>query len=106
MYGIRRASYMAGKKHKSQLSTNDSTQLNKARMALGDLFTEDNERNVRFLKQRYYEHGSNASKLLAFQIKKQGSQTVVQKIKQNDPEKPFLYKPVLLFSTIIYKYIL
>lgn len=80
-------------RHKSQLSTSDLTQLNEARRALGDLLTDNAERNLRFLKQRYYEHGSRASKLLAFQLKKQMSLTVVQKIKNNDPDKPFLYKP-------------
>lgn len=45
-------------RHKSQLSTNDLTQLKEARRALGYLLTNNTERNLRFLKQRYYEDGS------------------------------------------------
>lgn len=60
---------------------------------LDDLLMEKVERNLRFLKQKYYEHGSRASRLLASRLRKQYSLTTVQKIKSGKSDKPFLYKP-------------
>lgn len=59
-----------GQNHKKLLSTNELAQLNEAIWALGNLLTENIERNLTFLKQHYYEYGSKANKLLAFQLKK------------------------------------
>lgn len=58
-----------------------------------EVYSENIERNLRFLKQRYYEHGSKVSRFLASQLKKQTSLTIIQKVKDRDSEKPFLYKP-------------
>lgn len=81
------------KQHKENITIENLHKLKEAKQELDDLLSDGIERNIRFLKQKYYEHGSRASRLLASQLRKQYSLTAVQKIKSNKSDKPFLYKP-------------
>lgn len=81
------------KQHKENTSTETLSKLKQVKQELENLLTEKIERNLRYVKQRYYEHGNRASRLLASQLKKKCSNTTVQKIKGNTPDNTFLYKP-------------
>lgn len=72
------------KKHKQTASSDVFKPLNDARRELNSLLSEKIEGNLRFTNQRYYEYGNRASKLLAFQLKKQQSSNIVQKIKSSN----------------------
>lgn len=85
--------YDLEKQHKENMSAENLLKLKMAKQELDDLLMEKVERNLRFLKQKYYEHGSGASRLLASQLRKQYSLTTVKKIKSGKSDKPFLYKP-------------
>lgn len=46
------------------------TPLKEAQRELNSLISDKIEGNLRFTKQKYYEHGNRASRLLAFHLKK------------------------------------
>lgn len=85
--------------HKQNPTTENLKQLKEVRRELDDLLTEKVERNLRFLKQKFYEHGSRANRLLASQLRKKIGLNIVKKIKTNSADKPFLYKPAEISET-------
>jgi len=74
--------------HKKSLSPTLLTNLRDAQREYDSLVTEKIEGNLRFINQKYYEHGNRASQLLAFRLRKQRSSNVVKKLKRNNPPKP------------------
>lgn len=81
------------RQHKISTSTDILNKLKQVKQELENLLTEKVERNVRYLKQKYYEHGNRASRLLASQLRKKCSSTIVQKIKNNTPDNSFVHTP-------------
>lgn len=73
--------------HKIAQSPDLLKSLMEARRLLDSLLTDKAERCLRFTRQRYYEHGARATRLLAFQLRKQQSSRVVTKIKSSTPPK-------------------
>lgn len=59
--------------HKQNITVDNLTLLTEARRELDELLTDQVERILRFLKQSFYEFGSRASKLFAFQLRKKGA---------------------------------
>lgn len=55
--------------------------LKEQRQKLDDLLTYKAEGQLRFANQKYYQYGNRASRLLAFQLRKEQSSRVVHKIK-------------------------
>lgn len=70
--------------HKKTPSTKLLDELKSLRRQLDQLVTEKIEGSLRFTKQKYYEYGNRASKLLALQLKKQQSSNTVQKLKLDE----------------------
>lgn len=66
--------------HKSVSSSNVNTELKEARKAFDKLLSLKAEGALRFTKQRYYENGNRASRLLAFQLRKAQANRTVAKV--------------------------
>ena len=71
-------------------------ELKSARQALNSLTSIKVERNLRFVKQKYYESGDRASRLLAYRLKKQQALSTVSKIRTM--ENSFVSKPAEISS--------
>lgn len=56
-------------------------QVQDCRRSLEELLTRKAEGALRYASQRYYEKGNRASRLLAFQLRKEQSNRIVSKIK-------------------------
>lgn len=67
--------------HKATRDEDILRQLRESRAALDDLLTRKAEGALRYTSQRYYEMGNRASRLLAFQLRKDQSSRIVPKIK-------------------------
>ena len=66
-------------------------QMRPLKQEIDKIYCDEIEKNLRFTKQRYYEAGSKASKLLAWRLRKQQSENTVYKIR--DPAtKKVIYK--------------
>lgn len=78
--------------HKQTPSTSLLTPLKEAPRELNNLISDKIEGNLRFVKQKLYEHGNRASRLLAFRLRKQQSSNIVQKRKSKN-STTFLTKP-------------
>lgn len=68
------------RQHKGAGSSNVITELTEARKALDKLLSLKAEGALRFTKQRYYENGNRASRLLAFQLRKAQANRTVAKV--------------------------
>lgn len=79
--------------HKPNPTAGILEQARECRNKLRDMLTAKVERNIRFLRQKYYEQGNKASRLLVSRLRKQTGKSAVQKIRNNETDKPFLYKP-------------
>lgn len=66
--------------HKTTRMSNINTELKEARKALDKLLSYKAEGALRFSKQRYYEMGNKASRLLAFQLRKAQANRTVSKV--------------------------
>jgi len=66
--------------HKTTRMSNIATKLKETRKALDKLLSYKAEGALRFSKQRYYEMGNKASRLLAFQLRKAQANRTVSKI--------------------------
>lgn len=86
--------------HKAQPTAVLLTELREVHRALDSLLSNKIEGQLRFAKQRYYEHGSRASILLAFQVRKQQESNVVQKLKSLKPNQ-FLTKLYNIFQRLL-----
>ena len=62
-------------------------QMRPLKQEVGKMYCEEVEKNLRFTKQRYYEAGSKASKLLAWRLRKQQSESTVYKIRDPTTKK-------------------
>lgn len=56
-------------------------------MALDNLLTERVERSLTFTKQKYYDYGLKALKLLAYKLKKQQTKSYILALKNNQTNK-------------------
>ena len=66
--------------HKNNRSSNTATELKEARKSLDKLLSHKAEGALRFSRQRYYEMGNRASRLLAFQLRKAQANRTVSKV--------------------------
>lgn len=66
--------------HKITRTSNIATELKEVRKALDKLLSYKVEGALRFSKQRYYEMGNRASRLLAFQLRKAQANRTVSKV--------------------------
>lgn len=69
--------------HKKAQTANLLSDLKGLRSELNSLINEKIEGNLRFVKQKYYEQGSRASRLLAIRLRKQQTCNMVQKLKSD-----------------------
>lgn len=60
-------------------------QIRHTKQEIDKILGEEVERNIRFMKQRYYEAGPRATKLLAWRLRKQQAENTIHKIR--DPIK-------------------
>lgn len=56
-------------------------QMRPIKQEIDKIYSDEVEKKLRFTKQRYYEAGSKASKLLAWRLRKQQSENAIYKIK-------------------------
>lgn len=56
-------------------------QIRTVRQEIDKILGEEVEKNMRFMKQRYYEAGSKATKLLAWRLRKQLAENTIHKIR-------------------------
>lgn len=61
--------------------------IQKVKQEIDQTYREEVEKKLRFLKQRYYEAGSKATKLLAWRLRKQPAQNTIFKIKDPKTKK-------------------
>ena len=66
--------------HKNNRSSITATELKEARKSLDKLLSYKAEGALRFSRQRYYEMGNRASRLLAFQLRKAQANRTVSKV--------------------------
>uniref|UniRef100_A0A3P8NIL1 exodeoxyribonuclease III n=1 Tax=Astatotilapia calliptera TaxID=8154 RepID=A0A3P8NIL1_ASTCA len=69
--------------HKKAQTATLLSDLKMLRSELDSLLNEKIEGNLRFIKQKYYEQGSRASRLLAIRLRKQQTRSMVQKLKSD-----------------------
>lgn len=56
-------------------------QIRDTRQEIDKILGEEVEKNIRFMKQRYYEAGPRATKLLAWRLRKQQAENTIHKIR-------------------------
>ena len=56
-------------------------QMRPVKQEIDKILSEENERKLKFLKQRYYEAGPEASKMLAWRIRKQQAENSIHKMR-------------------------
>ena len=84
------------RQHKESRLPEVLKELKNARLALNRLTSSKVERNLRFVKQKYYESGDRSSRLLAYRLKKQQALSTVSKIRTM--ENSFVSKPADISS--------
>ena len=62
-------------------------QINHVKQEIDKIMSEEVEKNLRFLKQRYYEAGPKAARLLAWRLRKQQAENTIYKIKDPTTNK-------------------
>lgn len=72
------------KQHKTTQSSDILNSLLEKRKTLDSILSDKAEGCLRFTRQRFYEHGARASRLLAFQLRKDQSSRIVTKVKTNN----------------------
>lgn len=72
------------KQHKNTVDDNIVVEIKTKRAEINDIMSQDIQKKMIYTKQRYYEAGSRAAKLLACRLKKQQTSRHVYKIK--DPQ--------------------
>lgn len=68
-------------KHTEQKDPEILTQLNKVKQDINGIYDEEIEKQIKFTKQRYYETGPKAMKLLSWRIRKQQAKNTISKIR-------------------------
>lgn len=71
------------KKLKKKKKKKIELEINILQKQLGNLMMEEVNRNIRYMKQRYFEQADRPGKLLAWQIKKRRKKTVISELKIN-----------------------
>lgn len=71
-------------------------QIRKVKQDIDKILSEDVEKKLKFLKQRYYEAGPKATKLLASRLRKQQAENTIHKIETQ-------YQTKLLVTRMVYK---
>lgn len=69
--------------HSKNKNTQLLLQMRPMKQEIDNIYCDEIEKNLRFTKQRYYEAGSKASKLLAWRLRKQQSENAVYKIRDH-----------------------
>ena len=67
--------------HKRTLNKGTKTEIDRKKNELNELYSNDIQKKLIFLKQRYYEAGGKSTKLLAYRLKKQQAENTIFKIK-------------------------
>ena len=80
------------KQHKQTSNPQLLNKIKDAPREYNSLIADKIKGNLRFINQRYYEHGNRASRLLAIRFRKQRSSNIVKKIKSSHSINP-LTKP-------------
>lgn len=79
------------KKHKKYIEAEISERISKIKKQIAEIYDADIQKKLVFLKQRYYEVGNKAQKILAYKLRKQQAERVINKTK--DPvSKQIKYK--------------
>uniref|UniRef100_A0A3B1K1Q0 Reverse transcriptase domain-containing protein n=1 Tax=Astyanax mexicanus TaxID=7994 RepID=A0A3B1K1Q0_ASTMX len=63
------------------------SQIRTVKQEIDKILSEEVEKNIRFMKQRYYEAGPRATKLLAWRLRKQQAENAVHRIKDPTTNK-------------------
>lgn len=87
--------------HKKKPTSKLLNELNQLRGELDTLLTGKIEASLRFLKQKFYENGNKASRLLAIRLKKQQSANTIQKIRSG---KDMITKPAKIAECFVNYY--
>lgn len=74
-------------RHSKQRDPQILIRLRKVKQDLNGIYDEEIERQIKFAKQRYYETGPKAMKLLSWRIKKQQAKNTIYKIRNTKPQK-------------------
>ena len=63
--------------HSSTQDTSTLSQMNNIKQEIDNIYSEEIERKVRYTKQRHYEAGPRAVKLLAWRLRKQQAENTI-----------------------------
>lgn len=66
--------------HKDRLTGHINQEIKKKRADINEIYVEEIQKNLLFIKQRYYEVGGKSTKLLAYKLKKQQAKNNIYKI--------------------------
>lgn len=67
--------------HSTQRDPQIWTQLKCVQQEINQIYDEENEKKMRFTKQKYYETGQRAMKLLSWRLRKQQAERTVYKVR-------------------------
>ena len=70
--------------HSVTLDEKEKQEIKEIRNEIEEMSTQEIQKKFIFLKQRYYEVGGKAMKLLAYKLKKQQADNTISKIKNPD----------------------
>lgn len=69
------------RKHKQHPTNDNLKALNKVKMKINQIQTENIQKLLTFTRQRYYEHGNKPNRLLAYQLKKEQVERTIKGIR-------------------------
>lgn len=69
------------KHHKSRSGTNKDVTIKKIQNEINEIYSEEVKKKLVLLKQRHYEAGSKAMKLLSYKLRKQQADATINKIR-------------------------
>lgn len=62
-------------------------QIRSVKQEIDQILSEEIEKNIRFMKQRYYEAGPKAAKLLAWRLRRQQAENTIHRIRDQNTNK-------------------
>ena len=68
------------KEHKKNVDERINQDIKRIKTEINDILAQEIEKNLMYMKQRYYEAGSKSTKLLAYRLKKQMANNNIYKL--------------------------
>lgn len=75
------------RKHKDNVDPNMEQEMNIVKNEIDGIYTQEIQKKLVYLKQKYWEVGGKASKLLAYRLRKKQADSTIYKIKNPETKK-------------------